>query len=99
MPPVTSKPTSQTELSQVLNKDKVDEYAPSSVDSNLAHIIMTVAKRLRSSTIGKKKKKENTGFLVPFVQRMSRLMQLNVITVIIGLMLFAMPFLSQNMKF
>ena len=70
MPPVTSKPTSQTELSQVLNKDKVDEYAPSSVDSNLAHIIMTVVKRLKSSTTGKKKK-ENAGFLVLFVQRMS----------------------------
>ena len=52
MPPVISEPTSQTELSQVLNKDKVDEYAPSSV-----------------------------------------------ITVIIGLMLFVMAFLSQNMKF
>ena len=58
MPPVISKPTSQTELSQVLNKDKVDEYAPSSVDSNLAHIIMKVVKRLKSSTIGKKKKRK-----------------------------------------
>ena len=58
MPPVISKPTSQTELSQVLNKDKVDEYAPSSVDSSLAHIIMKVAKRLKSSTIGKKKKRK-----------------------------------------
>ena len=55
MPPVISKPTSQTGLSQVLNKDKVDEYAPSSVDSSLAHIVMKVVKRLKSSTIGKKK--------------------------------------------
>ena len=39
-----------------------------------------------------KRKKENAGFLVPFVQRMSRLMQLNVITVIIGLMLFVRVF-------
>ena len=58
MPPVISKPTSQTELSQVLNKDKVDEYAPRSVDSNLAHIIMKVVKRLKSSTTGKKKKRK-----------------------------------------
>ena len=53
MPPVISKPTSRTELSQVL--DKVDEYAPSSVDSNLAHIITKFVKRLKSGAIGKKK--------------------------------------------